>query len=95
MAVRDVEQENPFGVIESEGIDIKNITEKPITKISVNAGIYVINKNLTKLIKKNKNYKMTDFFSDLKRRNKKTILFPIHESWKDVGKPSDTKIKKK
>ena len=95
MAVREVEEQNPFGVIESSGIDIKRIIEKPIKKLAVNAGIYVINKKMTNYVKKNEALKMTDFFTNIKKKNKKTILFPIHETWKDIGKPADLKIKKK
>ena len=52
MAVREVEEQNPFGVIEFAGIDIKRIIEKPIKKLAVNAGIYVINKKMTNYVKK-------------------------------------------
>ena len=62
---------------------------KPIMKIPVNAGIYILNKNLIKRIKKNKSIDMTNFLLYLKKNKKKVIIFPIHEVWKDIGRPSD------
>ena len=60
-------------------------------KIPVNAGIYVLNKKLIKEIKKNKRMDMTNFLLYLKSKKKRVIIFPIHEIWKDIGKPSDIK----
>lgn len=91
IAVRNINQQNQFGVIESNGIEVKDIIEKPVMKIPVNAGIYVLNKNLIKRIPKNKSMDMTNFLLHLKKNKKKIIIFPIHEVWKDIGRPSDIK----
>lgn len=91
IAVRNINQQNQFGVIESSGIEVDNIIEKPIMKIPVNAGIYVLNKDLIKRIPKNKRMDMTNFLLNLKKNKKKVIIFPIHETWKDIGKPGDIK----
>ena len=93
IAVRNINQQNQFGVIESNGIEVKDIIEKPVMKIPVNAGIYVLNKNLIKRIPKNKSMDMTNFLLNLKKNKKKVIIFPIHEVWKDIGRPSDIKKK--
>jgi len=94
MAVRILERPNPFGVIEHDGILIKNITEKPISQSTINSGIYVINSNQVKKVKQNKYYKMTDLFLDIKNTGKKTIVFPMHESWRDIGRIQDIEVKK-
>ena len=52
MAIKKHEYQNPFGVISSKGIVLKKIVEKPIMNSNINAGVYVINKNLFKIIKK-------------------------------------------
>lgn len=95
MAIRTLEHENPFGVIKSNGIEIIDIEEKPISKSTVNAGIYVINQNTLKVLTRNENTPMTDFFLNLKKKKKKLIAFPVHESWNDIGKPSDVKKRNK
>ena len=53
MAVRIFERSNPFGVIDHDGILIKQITEKPIYKTTINSGIYVIEPKQIKTIQTN------------------------------------------
>ena len=42
VAVRPYEHKVPFGVMESNGVDVINIKEKPTTRWMVNAGIYIL-----------------------------------------------------
>ena len=35
MAVRNYERQNPFGVIESDGLNIRRIVEKPTSKVII------------------------------------------------------------
>ena len=53
--VREYDFQVPYGVIEREGYRIKSITEKPIHKFFVNAGIYVLEPILVKKVD-GKNY---------------------------------------
>ena len=94
MAVRIFERSNPFGVIDHDGILIKQITEKPIYKTTINSGIYVIEPKQIKTIKINQKYKMTDLFLEIKKLGKRTIVFPMHEAWRDIGSIQDIEIKK-
>lgn len=76
---------NPYGVIEFNGLNIKKIVEKPITKSFINAGIYVINSKLLLYLKKNTYLDMPNFISSLIHKKKKIIMYPLHESWVDIG----------
>ena len=51
----------------------------------INTGIYVMNKKLIKLIKKNAFFNMTDLIKKIIKNNKKIISFPIYENWEDLG----------
>ena len=95
MAVREIRSKHTFGVVKSQGLKIKNIDEKPVTKTYINAGIYVLNKKLIKLVKKNSFISMTDLFNKIISKNYKAILFPLYESWQDFAKPKDLKVSKK
>lgn len=95
MAVREIKSKHNFGVVESQGLKITNIEEKPITKTYINAGIYILNKNLIKLIKKNTFLGMTDLFNKIILKKNKAILFPLHESWQDFARPKDLKVSKR
>ena len=95
MAVREIKSKHTFGVVASQGLKITNIEEKPITKTYINAGIYILNKNLIKLVKKNTFLSMTDLFNKIISKKNKAILFPLYESWQDFAKPKDLKVSKR
>ena len=62
-----------------------NLEEKPNLRILVNSGMYVINKEIIKLIPSRK-YDMNKLISKLKSAQKKIGLFNVSSnSWIDVG----------
>lgn len=75
----------PYGVFNLEGRNIKGVTEKPTISYYANAGIYLIKKELLKLIPENKFYNATDFMSSLINNNFKVIRYPISGYWIDIG----------
>ena len=52
---------------------------------NINAGIYVFENRLFKLIKKNQFLEMTDFFDKINEKKYKIIVYPILENWSDFG----------
>lgn len=89
MAVRLYEWQNPFGVVHTEGIDITGFEEKPISRSYINAGIYILEPKALDVLEINQHCDMPTLFERLKNRGDKTIVYPIYESWLDVGRPSD------
>jgi NDP-sugar pyrophosphorylase family protein len=87
MAVRRYHWQHPFGVIKTEKnkLQIKSIHEKPIQETFVNAGIYVFKDKVKDWIKKDKKLEMPSLFKLLRRKKEKTIIFPMYESWLDIG----------
>lgn len=91
MAVRAYEWQNPFGVVQVDNIDIINIEEKPVIRTNINAGVYVLNFEALKFLNANEYCDMPDLFERLKVKKKRTVAYPMHEPWLDVGKPEDLK----
>jgi dTDP-glucose pyrophosphorylase len=89
MAVRTLEWQNPFGVVETDGINIKRYDEKPIFHNQINAGVYVLNPSALTLIPKSEAIDMPALFNILKEEDERLIAFPIHEQWLDIGQPKD------
>ena len=87
MAVTEHKIFHPFGVVKSEGIDLIEFEEKPIWKKNINAGIYVLDKSTPNLIKKNEPVSMPEIFKRFQKRKERTVIFPLHEKWIDVGTP--------
>ena len=52
VVVKQIEKMNSFGVVKTKGIIFKDFIEKPIEKININTGIYVLNPNIIKIIPK-------------------------------------------
>lgn len=89
ICVREYEYQIPFGVIESKGNQIIGMIEKPTQCFHVNAGIYVINKNLIDSVKENEMIDMPTFLE--KHLNNKVMMYPFHEYWLDIGRMDDFK----
>ena len=92
MTVREYDFQVPFGVVETNGTEIKSILEKPIKKFFVNAGIYVIEANLLSKIPNDEFYDMPSLFNSLINGGIKTGVFPIREYWRDIGRREDFEI---
>ncbi len=85
MAVKVMTNSNPYGVVKTNGLLIESFQEKPVNKIYINAGIYVISSNALSLIKKNSKIDAPKFLMQLKKNRKKVIIFPAHEEWNEIG----------
>jgi dTDP-glucose pyrophosphorylase len=84
MCVREYEFKVPYGSVNIEGCKVTEIKEKPIHKSFVNAGIYVLEKNLIEKIDGKSYLDMTDFL-EMTIENDVVNAFPIHEYWLDIG----------
>lgn len=89
MCVREYEFQVPYGVVQIENHRMTAISEKPVQRFFVNAGIYVLNPESIKLIPKNEFFDMPTLFEKLVAMNSETAVFPIHEYWLDIGKMDD------
>ena len=79
----------PYGEIVLDKDFVKEIIEKPISTNLVNAGIYVINLDLLRYIKKDTKVMMNDFIGNLIKKNKRVLNYPIYENWIDIGDKID------
>jgi dTDP-glucose pyrophosphorylase len=89
MAVRLHEWQHPFGVVRTNGVDIIGYEEKPITRTHINAGIYVLEPDVLVNLGVGEYCDMPTLFSRLQEREVRTIVYPMHELWLDVGRPDD------
>lgn len=89
MAVRLHEWQHPFGVVRTRGVDIIGFEEKPIARSHINAGIYVLDPRALDSLHAGEHCDMPTLFSRLQERTERTIVYPMHEPWLDVGRPDD------
>lgn len=91
LCVQEQEMIFPYGVVEVNGMSLRNFNEKPTYKHLVNTGIYVLNPSILKLIKNIKFIDMPDLLELAKLKNMTVNVYPIHEYWLDIGLPESLK----
>lgn len=89
MAVRLYEWQHPFGVVQTNGVDIVGFEEKPINRSHINAGIYVLSPEVLSHMRPNTPLDMPSLFEQMQYEGQRTVAFPMHEPWLDVGRPDD------
>jgi NDP-sugar pyrophosphorylase family protein len=89
MAVRVHEWQHPFGVVQMQGVEIVGFEEKPITRSHINAGVYALEPNVLNVLAADAHCDMPTLFERLQEKALRTVAYPMHEPWLDVGKPSD------
>jgi dTDP-glucose pyrophosphorylase len=95
MAVRVHEWRHPFGVVQTQGVDIVGFEEKPITRTHINAGVYALAPEALDVLQKGIHCDMPTLFERLRGKGDRTVAFPIHEPWLDVGRPADLQSAKR
>jgi dTDP-glucose pyrophosphorylase len=89
MAVRVFEWQHPFGVVQTQGVDIVGFEEKPVARSHINAGVYALSPDALNVLTENAHCDMPTLFERLQAISKRTVAYPMHEPWLDVGKPDD------
>lgn len=89
MCVREYDFTVPYGVVETSGRHVTAITEKPVHRFFVNAGIYILSPQVVAEVGKETKLDMTDLAEKLVGDGRDVSVFPIHEYWLDIGRPDD------
>lgn len=84
MVVKQINRTSKFGVVKTKGTIISDILEKPVEKININTGMYVLNPKVLSYIG-NEKIDMPQVFLDLKKKKKKIIIYPVYDQWLDLG----------
>jgi NDP-sugar pyrophosphorylase family protein len=89
MAVRTHEWQHPFGVVHTKGLDIVGFEEKPVARTHINAGVYVLAPVALNALSANEHCDMPTLFERLQAKDQRTVAYPMHEPWLDVGRMED------
>ena len=92
MAVRVHEWQHPFGVVQIKGVDIVGFEEKPIARTHINAGVYALSPDALDELIHGEHCDMPTLFERIQAKLLRTVAYPMHEPWLDVGKPEDLKL---
>ena len=89
MAVRVHEWQHPFGVVQTQGVEIVGFEEKPVARSHINAGVYALDPGALSVLSADAHCDMPTLFERLQAQAKRTVAYPMHEPWLDVGRPDD------
>ena len=90
LCVADYISSVPFGIVKVKNHKVASIEEKPVNRHLINAGIYIIDQEVVKKMKDNGKIDMTDLINLYVKKNKVSV-FPLYESWIDIGSHDDYK----
>lgn len=79
----------PYGILDLEGRNVKGVLEKPTYNYYANTGIYLIKRELLKLIPEGEFFNATDFMELLMKNGYKVVRFPLNGTWIDIGNPQE------
>jgi dTDP-glucose pyrophosphorylase len=79
----------PYGVIETNGVRVSGVAEKPVIRHFINAGIYLLSPQAFRAIPSGRAYDMPDLIAKLVSEGRRVVSFPIFEYWLDIGQHHD------
>ncbi len=91
MAVREHEFRIPYGVVHTQNGIIEGLVEKPIHRVTVNAGIYALSPEAVVRIPQNTFFDMPELFSKLMKDGLVARCHCIDDYWLDIGHHEDLK----
>ena len=89
MCVREYEYQIPYGVVQSDGVYIQDMREKPVHKCFINAGIYVVSPQMIEHVTPGEQVDMPTLLEKQINQNNAVTMFPVHEYWLDIGRMDD------
>ncbi|HVT76918.1 MAG TPA: sugar phosphate nucleotidyltransferase, partial [Acidimicrobiales bacterium] len=79
-----------YGVVHAtkRGV-LDRFEEKPVKTYLCNAGMYIVDRPMLKLVPKNTFFQMPDLIDAVRRRGEDVHVFPLWEPWVDAGSPEE------
>jgi NDP-sugar pyrophosphorylase family protein len=89
VSVRSHETQLPFGVARIDGARLLELHEKPVHRVHINAGIYVLSPESLRRVPKGEQFPITDLFAAHLRDGDPVGVYVVEDEWLDIGSPED------
>ena len=76
-------------MVQLKGMEIVGFEEKPIARSHINAGVYALEPAAMDFLSVGDHCDMPTLFERPQAKGQRTVAYPIHEPWLDVGRPDD------
>lgn len=78
-----------YGVLELQGTELVGLKEKPTVRLPCNGGYYVVDPAAMAHIPEGQPYTMVDLMHAVMRSGGRVAVFPMVETWIDIGTPDE------
>ena len=78
-----------YGVVHTKAGLLDHMEEKPHLSFLCNAGMYIVDRDVLRLVPKNRFFQMPDVLDAVRARGKNVHVFPLYERWVDAGSPEE------
>lgn len=89
IAARPYQVEIPYAVMETEGPLVRSLKEKPTYTHHLNAGMYLLRREMLSYVPEDDFYDITDLIERLIGEDRRVVSFPFTGYWLDIGKHED------
>ena len=89
LCVRQYEYQIPYGVVTLDQQRVIAIDEKPLQSCLANAGIYVLDHSLIKIVSSWKNLDMPALINRQVAEGEAVAMYPVNDYWLDIGREAD------
>jgi dTDP-glucose pyrophosphorylase/CBS domain-containing protein len=89
VCVKEHDIRMPYGVVEVDNGLVRSLSEKPVSRFLINAGIYILSPELLDYVPRNQPFNITELIEQLLTEGKRVASFPIQEYWLDIGQMPD------
>lgn len=79
----------PYALLQTDGLQVKGIAEKPSYSYLANAGIYMVRNTMLATLPPGRRTDATDFIEKAVTAGAKVVYYIINGTWIDVGSPDD------
>jgi NDP-sugar pyrophosphorylase family protein len=89
VAVRPYEVRVPYGLVELRDEAVEGISEKPLVRGFINAGIYLVDPEVCGFVPAGERLEMPELIERLVEAGRRVVGFPLREYWLDIGRLAD------
>jgi len=85
IALRQHELTVPYGVVDVDGVTVTSISEKPVLRNFISAGVYLLAPDVCRTVPRGRTADMPDVIRGVIDDGGTVIGFPVREYWLDIG----------
>jgi dTDP-glucose pyrophosphorylase/CBS domain-containing protein len=85
VTAREYHLQVPYGVVQTNGVHLRGIVEKPEYKFFVAGGVYLLNPDVLQFLTPGERCDMPTLIERLVDGGRTVVTFPIREYWLDIG----------